>query len=245
MTTRPTRTIRDWVAEIEPLMKPVEHHSSDRSCDVCHGFRDDGGAICSSCRLTTRQVTNPIMTVVPIATTAWDTQLHTILRRYKSDYTRHPDRQLMRIRLAAAVTWFLRQHRTCIGEWNAIAVVPSSVRTPPHPLSTVIDISSYLRGQQIAPLVLGADPPRKRRASNHGYETTQDVTDMRILLLDDTFTSGASVQSAATTLTSAGAVVVCAVVIGRFVNPEWADNEPLWEELAQRHFDWNTCCIHP
>jgi adenine/guanine phosphoribosyltransferase-like PRPP-binding protein len=47
----------------------------------------------------------------------------------------------------------------------------------------------------------------------------------RILLLDDTWTTGASAQSAAMALRRAGASSIATVVLGRHINPEF---ESLW-----------------
>jgi hypothetical protein len=44
---------------------------------------------------------------------------------------------------------------------------------------------------------------------------------MRILLIDDTFTSGARLQSAASALALAGATVVAAFTLGRFIRPDY------------------------
>jgi orotate phosphoribosyltransferase len=65
-----------------------------------------------------------------------------------------------------------------------------------------------------------------------------------VLLIDNTFTTGARVQSAASALALAGADVVAAVVLGRFVRPDYsAEARQLWERQRRLGFDFDTCCL--
>lgn len=244
MTTRPTKTLGDWVAEIEQHMTPVPHRTVDFSCATCHGFRDGPQAQCSSCHLTMNQVTQPLDTVVPISMTTGYTQLHHILRSYKSEYTVDTERRLMQVRMSAALTWLLGNHSHCLGSWDYLAVVPSTRRPPPHPLEAVVGRSPRLRDSLYSPLEVTSTAPEKRLARDSGYRTNQTVDGDRVLLIDDTFTSGASLQSAASRLTLDGADVVGAVVFGRFVNPERSNNQEHLETQENQAFDWTTCCLH-
>lgn len=73
----------------------------------------------------------------------------------------------------------------------------------------------------------------------------EDVTDHTVLLLDDTFTTGTSVQSATSTLTAAGATVSGVLVVGRFINPDYnAASTALWNSVSTVPFDFETCCLH-
>ena len=62
-----------------------------------------------------------------------------------------------------------------------------------------------------------------------------------MLLIDDTWTTGASAQSAAAALKAAGADRA-AVVIGRHLNREWHENDRRLRGIA-RPFDWGTCAL--
>ena len=68
-----------------------------------------------------------------------------------------------------------------------------------------------------------------------------------MLLLDDTFTTGASFQSAASALSLAGADVVAGVVIGRVIDTGNADRFPdkaaLWKRQRAIPFTFGTCCL--
>jgi hypothetical protein len=65
-----------------------------------------------------------------------------------------------------------------------------------------------------------------------------------VLLVDDTFTSGARLQSAASALALGGATVVAGVVVGRFCNPGFNDaTQQLWDDASERRFSFDTCCL--
>jgi orotate phosphoribosyltransferase len=63
-----------------------------------------------------------------------------------------------------------------------------------------------------------------------------------VLLIDDTWTTGASAQSAAAVLKQAGARTVAAVVIGRHLNRGWHENDQRLRRLP-RPFDWSRCAF--
>ena len=65
-----------------------------------------------------------------------------------------------------------------------------------------------------------------------------------MILVDDTFTSGARIQSAASALALAGANVVAAVTIGRVINPRFNDaTAELWADARGTRFDFDVCCL--
>lgn len=73
------------------------------------------------------------------------------------------------------------------------------------------------------------------------------VAGKNVLLIDDTWTTGAAMQSAAAALKGAGASVVAGVVIGRHLRLDFAWDSGSTEEEYQklpRAFDWSTCAAH-
>ena len=83
-----------------------------------------------------------------------------------------------------------------------------------------------------------------RRADDLGFLVDADVGGARILLVDDTLTTGARVQSAASALQLAGGRVVAAVVVGRVIRPEWSkEGAALWRAARSRRFSFETCCL--
>ena len=63
-----------------------------------------------------------------------------------------------------------------------------------------------------------------------------------MLLIDDTWTTGASAQSAAAALKQAGAGAVVALVIGRHLKRDWHENDRRLRGIA-RPFDWCRCAF--
>ena len=63
-----------------------------------------------------------------------------------------------------------------------------------------------------------------------------------MLLIDDTWTTGASAQSAAAALKAAGAGATASIVIGRHLNREWHENDRRIRGIA-RPFDWSRCAL--
>jgi adenine/guanine phosphoribosyltransferase-like PRPP-binding protein len=75
------------------------------------------------------------------------------------------------------------------------------------------------------------------------YEVQRSLAGEAVLLIDDTWTTGASAQSAAAVLRRAGAGPIAAVVIGRYLNPEWRTNDRRLGRIRQP-FDWSCCSWH-
>lgn len=114
----------------------------------------------------------------------------------------------------------------------------------PHPLERAIQRSPYLHGQFEPLLVRAEGPLSHRQASDRAFAVTQDLRGRRILLLDDTFTTGAALQSAASCLAQAGAKVVAAVVVGRIITPDFSpEANSLWRRMARHMFDFERCCL--
>ncbi len=124
--------------------------------------------------------------------------------------------------LLALLLVFLRDHGRC--GWRRagitwppthLAVVPSARRGPgPHPLRALI--TPYLSCRW-AELVAMPNYHQVRELDPDRFEAGP-VPEARILLLDDTWTTGASAQSAALALRRAGARSIVTVVLGRHVN---------------------------
>ncbi|TDE31042.1 phosphoribosyltransferase [Actinomadura sp. 6K520] len=75
--------------------------------------------------------------------------------------------------------------------------------------------------------------------SDVGYQTSKEVSGLRILLVDDVYTTGARSQSAASALQLAGATVVGIVAIGRRINPGYNDfSLRLWKEQRAQSFQF-------
>jgi hypothetical protein len=158
-------------------------------------------------------------TVVPISYSIRGTAFACDLWRYK---TWHASDASMRTSLLALLLVFLHDHGDCV--WRAagraapdrLAVVPSGCGRPgTHPLLRLV--APFLR-LPLATLVMR--PGEQGRDLNSSRFVAGELAGgENVLLLDDTWVSGASIQSAAVGLKRAGAASVTAMVLGRYVNP--------------------------
>jgi hypothetical protein len=99
-------------------------------------------------------------------------------------------------------------------DWDHLTIVPSSKERPtPHPLEDVIGRVSALRQMYVPAMVKGPGEIDHNTARDDGYVVNVDVQRQRFLLIDDMFTSGARLQSAASALQIAGARVPRSPVI--------------------------------
>jgi predicted amidophosphoribosyltransferase len=187
--------------------------------------------------------------VSPISYSVANEQLHHALAGYK----RPPDVVAERFRLElAAVLWrHLAKHESCLAQavgiqaFDLVTPVPSSTpeRGQTHPLHQIVgELIGVTRGRYERLLRRSPIPVEPRTFSTDKYAATSALPGRSVLLIDDTWTTGANAQSAAATLKCAGAGPVAAVVIGRHVNREWHQNDQRLRRLATP-FDWGRCVI--
>lgn len=220
-------------------------------CSVCHSAASAGTDLCSSCRDNQTSLTHGATPVVPISLTLTMGQLYYVLRKYK-DSANQDLRERFTLVMGALLVRFLQAHRACLerllgGPWTLVTSVPSSSgRPPPHPLDRAIGKSRSLRSLMAPVLQRGPHDLDHNIASDRGYvlRDDADVHDQRILLLDDTFTSGARAQSAASRLLIEGAGSVVIVCVGRVIRPDWSqETEDLWGTATARGFVFEECCL--
>jgi len=223
-------------------------------CDVCHGSPNPGYTRCWSCDNSTESVSHPLELIVPISLYRVGEQLHTVLKDYKrSPSKRVRERHLYQV--AAILHRFLREHATCIeqaagGTWDTVTIVPSKTqRAEPHPLENAIKLGKNLR--PLYRTLLTADQPEtidRVHGDNRGFKTIEDLCGRRVLLIDDTFTTGATFQSAASRLTLDRATVVAGVVIGRVIttgDPLYPAKDVFWDKQRELGFSFDRCCLEP
>jgi hypothetical protein len=190
-------------------------------CRTCFGPAAAGRARCFPCELHGQCAPGGLASVVLPAAYAVKGGPHArALWVYKSG---EPGGAAARRALTAMLLVFLREHGPCLWRragWvppragpTHVAVVPSNRgRAGVHPLRALAE--PYLRLPWAA---LAARPGADGRARDLDPErfAVPRLDGARVLLLDDTWATGASVQSAAMTLRAAGATAVAAVVLGR------------------------------
>jgi hypothetical protein len=195
----------------------------------------DAAGVCGSCRTPVRRGRTQCFrcdkyreclpgllpdVVAPVAYAAKGGHHATNLWRYKSD---GPGAEAASAALRALLLVFLCDHGRCV--WRRagapgpshVAIVPSCRGRPgTHPLQAMA--APYLslpwvrwvrRPDADGPAPLDPDPRRFR---------PERIAGASVLLLDDTWTSGASATSAAAALRLAGARAVAVVVLGRHLD---------------------------
>jgi phosphoribosylpyrophosphate synthetase len=206
--------------------------------------------VCFSCQEVGRQVSHPAVNVVPISLYALNSQLWHVLRYYKDGSGRSAE--LFATQVAAILARFTARHLRCVaavlgGDPAVVTSVPSTRPEPRpgrHPLETAI-----IRVGRLAPLyrpLLARGPVYvdHNLADDEAFTVPRPLSGERVLLLDDTFTTGARLQSAASALRLNGASAVAAVVIGRVIDPEWNENcRRIWDQAREAQFSFDRCCL--
>jgi len=185
--------------------------------------------------------------VVPISYSVCGGQLHHALVGYKR-FSGQIARRLT-VELAAVLWRFLSLHERCVAAaahvsgFDLVTTVPSGVRErdDQHPLCRVVgDLVGPTRQRYRRLLRRSLAPVPPRQVSADKFEPLTRLRGERVLLIDDTWTTGASARSAAVALRGAGAGPIGAVVIGRYLNRRWRDNDRRLVDLDPA-FDW-ACC---
>ena len=179
-----------------------------------------------------------------------ESQLYVAARDYKSAAVGDGARTRHSVVLAATLQRFLRMHQTCIATaagaaWETVTIVPSArrQREGEHPLERVLRLSSTLSPTYRA-LLTATGEPIGRAPNPAAFAASPEARDARVLLIDDTLTSGANLQSAAAALTAGGAHVIGAVVVGRLVDTaNRSEKEEFWKRQRETPFDFSRCCL--
>lgn len=215
-------------------------------CALCHASAPFGRLRCGTCRRTAAQVSLPATAVTPISLYRTGDALWEVLRRYKDSFD--PDlRRRFRRELVRLISQYLRFHLACLAPelppgWAITTVPPTHRRAEAQPLERAIGLAPWLRRRYVRTLRTRA-APEHNAASDRAFAAARAVSGMDLLLLDDTFTTGASIHSAASALRLAGGRIVGVVVVGRVLNPDAHPGEArLWEAARSRPFDLHVCC---
>jgi hypothetical protein len=220
-------------------------HSPRHGPDVCVNCFNltRGFSKCFACSHLERHLD----TMVPISYSVGHEYLHHIL----ADYKRAPrvgHAEAAAERVAAILSMFLETHEKCVARaagaerFGLVATVPSSnpQRDEHHPLRRIVGDIPQTSGRHERLLRRTFCQAEPRTFDSRRYRAVRRLDGESVLLIDDTWTTGASTQSAAAALKAAGAATVGAVVVGRHLNREWHENDVHLDALP---FDWSRCAI--
>jgi hypothetical protein len=242
-------SLRDAADLYTPALYAVRPAGSG-CCAVCHGRAAPGFAYCHGCG-SHRQCAPGLLAdlVVPITYSVGGTGYAAALWQYKSAAASTASRAIARAALRLRLLVFLHDHGPCL--WSQagtaapthVAVVPSGRGgTGPHPLRTLAE--PYLRLPWAGLAVRPGEPVLGRDMRVSRFRAAGRLTGATVLLLDDTWTSGASAQSAAAALKLAGARSVLTVILGRHLNPSQPELNSFIAGLAAYPFSRDVCAMH-
>jgi predicted amidophosphoribosyltransferase len=213
-------------------------------CAVCFNLTD-GYRSCYACAHEEQWID----AFAPISYSIAREQLHHALWGYK-----RLDGEVARrltVELAAVLWRHLGIHERCLARaadvdgFQIVTTVPSgeSGRDATHPLRRVVADLVQPTAARHERLLRRTELELPPRAFSPGkFAPTRSLDRTSALLIDDTWTTGASAQSAAAALKNAGAGTVGAMVIGRHVNRDWGENDRRLRALP-RPFEWQRCAL--
>jgi hypothetical protein len=150
---------------------------------------------------------------------------------------------------------YMQRHLGCIenaygGSFDLKVTVPSSKRRPSagnhldELIGCIRGMSSEWEGEILRKVGGGEAASRRNKIVEDMFLSSPSVSGKRVLILDDTFTSGGTVASAAYALKSAGATAVVACTFGRQLDGNWKESAELISSLPSRALDLSTCAVH-
>jgi hypothetical protein len=233
----PTGALDDGCLAVRPPGREV--------CQVCCGALEARPPLCGSCKRITRALGEPLRPVTPISLTTQDASLYAALRQYKGRSNSITDRQ--QLRLSRLVGEFLASHSRCVAPsgFDVVTVVPSSlVTSQAHPLVRILEMVGTV--DEVEELLTTVAGRIARNVPDPGaYRCPAErVMGRRVLLMDDTYTTGAHLHSAASALAEAGASDVHLLVIGRYQDPAWPPARRLLEWSSSLANAWSaSVCV--
>lgn len=227
-------TREEILRPLRPSLVPVPAPTQLGICPICHSSWPDEYLTCYPCSQAVYLNPPPIL---PITMSVAGGTVHRHLRMYK-DAPDAGTRERLTMRLAALLSLFMEKHATCVGDWDIVTCVPSATRVAMAPV--VAKLRLFLDRDAHTLAHTGGAGDHALDADQ--FEVVAKVRGRRVLLLDDTFTTGAKLFSAVAALRAAGAEIVGPVVIGRHVQESWGPSQAMMTWLADRQWHDSRCC---
>lgn len=163
-------------------------------------------------------------------------------------------RQSPRMGLAAVLWRSLARHERCLAaaaavpEFAVVTTVPSTSGRLDDPVAALAGVVGTTRDRYRQLLGVNTNIPNTRDPRSDRFGVLQRLQGEPVLLLDDTWTTGAHAQSAATALLSAGAGPVAIWALGRhFTRGQPGEHGKAADAYYHRSravgWDWDYCCL--
>ncbi|MEU8692130.1 hypothetical protein [Streptomyces sp. NPDC048665] len=177
--------------------------------------------------------------------------LESILWRSKNQ----PSDAWLRLPLGSLLWTFMKHHLKCIegfygGAFDVHIAMPShpSTRGGLSHLDTLIgnvrNFAAYWDSGVLTKNDASKAGARRGRIITDLFTAKPAVNGKRVLLFDDTFTTGGSMASAAHALRRSGAVSVVGLTFGRQLNADWKDSKDFVTSLSNRELEIDKCAVH-
>lgn len=204
-------------------------------CPRCWGPTRPGRGECWCCRRVGLAIGEPPGVGPPVVVGALcrpgDT-LHRLLRGYKDGPVaaarRHHVVVLGGLLEAALATWW----DDVAGGVDAVVPVPSSGRgvgpQPPCPVADLVGATARLSCLPVVRLGRGPSPCGHLHPSASAFAAPPELSGRRVLVIEDTWVTGARARSASATVVRAGGHVVAVAVVGRVMDPQRSPWRSAW-----------------
>lgn len=205
------------------------------TCRTCCGPTSPHFAHCFACRTVTTRLGVPLAPVMPVHLCPVPGPLYTVLMGYKESPVDDARRRFAQRVLHLFADFFVA-HQACLARALGDGVVlvlpvPSSSRPGRASLEAVEGLDA-LSASAVSPGAIWAPRVLQRSDGGIGHmrpnarafavprSSRGTVRGSRVLLLDDTYVSGARAQSAAAALRRSGARSALIVPLGRVIRPD-------------------------
>lgn len=197
-------------------------------CAVCRASSTTY-ARCYSCNQITKALelgtTYPVPQVLPLGLAVKKSPLALALWNYKRA-TSQSERFAATAELAAFIDERLPHVMEHIGYVDTVTFVPSR-KSRENPVESLLEDTQWGSSTWIEDTLEVLDTDVDTHTPDENRFDARDVSDEHVLLIDDTFTRGATSLSAARALYEAGADKVTIVVLGRHADLDWMTDEYL------------------
>lgn len=224
-------------------------------CPICHTSIVGNWPTCISCRSARDSLPFIADAIGFVSLAVKNQQLAHELAFYKGNYE-WSYRYKTIVSLTAVLWRWLKFHEQCVARssgveaFQIVTTIPSTRNRDNHPLPIMVGekIGVTLdRYEQLLRPRSGA-PDNREYLSDRFLVSRELRSSPSVLIIDDTFTRGSRVQSAATALRNAGASRVGVICIGRHFAVNQRDEfgaaaKSYYEQSQNRGWDWSRCCL--